>query len=131
VATGHQLAMDYQRTQRGKARLSFTLRHRAWLHLVPHFCFAGSGGQDCQPRKTHCYIGADSLALNTLPYRAECTARYPLIGQFRKNSRGWADVTQGPTDKIFDPQSPTAHFALIRKSLRLIDLKCEVTATSH
>jgi hypothetical protein len=42
VATGHQWAINYQRTQRSKVRLSFTLRHRDWLRLVPHFCFQGT-----------------------------------------------------------------------------------------
>jgi len=85
---GHQLAIDYQRTQRGKVWLPFTqLRHRDWLRLVPHFCFAGELSVRIADPETHCYIGADTLRLNTLPYRAGCTARYPLIGQFRKNSR--------------------------------------------
>jgi hypothetical protein len=147
VATGHQWAINYQRTQRSKVRLSFTqLRHRDWLHLVPHFCFAGELSVRIANPETYRYVGPDTLRLNTLPYRADTlrlnaplhragyTARRPVDWPIsQKLARGWADVTRRASDKIFDPYPllRTSHFALKRKSLLLLDLKCEVTATSH
>jgi hypothetical protein len=159
VATGHQWAIDYQWAWTIGMRLSFTrLRHRDWLRLVPHFCFRGTtmlvvlvpaaaSARWLAPHfvcrelrsglptlKTHRYVGADTLGLNTLPYRAGYTACRPIDWPFsQKFARGWADVTRRAGDKIFDPYSllRTSHFALRRKSLLLLDLKCEVTATSH
>jgi hypothetical protein len=74
------------------------------------FLFAASYRAGLPTLKTHRYIGADTLRLNTLPYRAGYTARRPIDWPIsQKFARGWANVTLRASDKIFDPYSPCVH----------------------
>jgi hypothetical protein len=79
--------------------------------------FAGELSVRIANPETYRYIGADTLGLNTLPYRAEYTACRPIDWPFsQKFARGWAYVTHRASDKIFDPYPSTAHFALRTKT---------------
>jgi hypothetical protein len=73
--------------------------------LAPHFVCRELSGRIANPENAPLHRAGYS-GLNTLPYRGGCTARYPLIGHFRKNSRAAGLTLHGGQPIKFSTPTP-------------------------